>query len=355
MKLSELDKNFEYRNLTRSDLVWYDRYCEAFQFDGCQDLKHFHRIAEEDLARLPEGISQGYPSSGIRLRFRSDANFIAVRANDWIRADMPIMPRSGSHGFDLYEGRDGSIPRLIYAYKPMDENDPCLIRDGFEVRDAEPGVLMDFELNFPLYNGVLDFFLGVPAGSRIEPPLPLRKDKPVVFYGSSITQGASASRPGNCYTTMLARNLQVPHLNLGFSGRAKGEPEMARYIASLPMSAFVMDYDHNADTPEYLAATHEPFFKIIREAQPELPILMLSRPNIEINPAEAAANYATVRRTYENARAAGDCKVFLIDGHTLFGSDQRDACTVDTCHPTDLGFYRMYSAVLPVLKAMLEL
>ncbi len=354
MKLSELDKNFDYRGLSRSDLVWYDRSFKNFAFDGCGDLEHFHRIAAADLARLPEGISQGYPSTGIRLRFRSDANFIAVRAELGIQADMPIMARGGSHGFDLYEGRDGSAMKFIYLYKPMSEVYTD-IADGYEVRDAEPGVMMDFELNFPLYNAVLDFALGVPEGARIELPRDFRVEKPVVFYGSSITQGAAASHPGNCYTTMLARNLSVPHTNLGFSGRAKGEPEMARYIGGLSMSAFVMDYDHNADTPAFLAATHEPFFKIVRNMQPELPILLISRPNTDFDPAEAAANFATVKRTYDNARAAGDRKVWLIDGHTLFGTDQRDACTVDLCHPTDLGFYRMYATVLPVLREMLGL
>ena len=100
-------------------------------------------------------------------------------------------------------------------------------------------------------------------------------------------------------------------------------------------------------------ATHEPFFRIIREAQPSLPIVLLSRPNFDADPADGARRREVVRRTYELARAAGDKRVWFIDGQELFGTELRDACTVDGCHPNDLGFYRMYRRIRPVLEEAL--
>ena len=88
-------------------------------------------------------------------------------------------------------------------------------------------------------------------------------EKPVCFYGSSITQGGCASKPGNSYNAMLARWLDFPQVNLGFSGNGKGEDTMAEYIASLDMSAFVYDYDYNAPTTEHYEATHDRFYRII--------------------------------------------------------------------------------------------
>ncbi|MBO5990100.1 MAG: hypothetical protein J6R00_00445, partial [Lentisphaeria bacterium] len=104
--------------------------------------------------------------------------------------------------------------------------------------------------------------------------------------------------------------------------------------------------------------THEPFFKAIREAQPELPVIILSKcdfPNFDAGKiAVAAERREIIRRTYLNAIDSGDRKVWFIDGECLFGTDGRDACTVDNCHPNDLGFYRMYQNILPTLKTALE-
>ena len=138
-------------------------------------------------------------------------------------------------------------------------------------------------------------------------------------------------------------------VNLGFSGNAKGEPKMAELIASLDMSVFVYDYDYNAPTAEHLAKTHEPFFKIIRKAQPNLPIIMLSRVSYA---SDERANI--VKQTYENAKKAGDKNVWFIDGRDLFKDLPFALLTVDHCHPNDLGFYVMYKNVMPAIKEALK-
>ena len=133
---------------------------------------------------------------------------------------------------------------------------------------------------------------------------------------------------------------------------------MAEAINSLDLSVLVLDYDHNAPDIEHLQKTHEPFFQTIRKAHPELPVIIVSRCDFSYN-SLAAAEICRRRRevifqTFDNARKNGDKKVWFVDGEKLFGTDLHDCCTVDGCHPNDLGFYRMYKTMLPVLKEALK-
>ena len=120
------------------------------------------------------------------------------------------------------------------------------------------------------------------------------------------------------------------------------------------MSVFVLDYDHNAPDVEHLRKTHAPFYQAVRDANPTLPIIMMSRPDFDKFRADSEARRAVVKKTYDDAVAAGDKNVYYIDGQTLFMDDDRDACTIEGCHPTDLGFYRMALTVAPLLEKLLK-
>jgi len=216
-----------------------------------------------------------------------------------------------------------------------------------------PGGMRSYVLYLPLYNGLKTLVLALPPEAQLLEGRTPRIERPIVFYGSSVTQGACASKAGSCYTTLLARRLDAAQLNLGFSGSARGDVDMAHYIASLDMSLFVYDYDHNAPALEHLQATHEPFFRIIREAQPDLPVVMLSRSGGQPG-AERDARRETIRNTYLHAVHAGDRHVWFVDGQTLFGEKGRDLCTVDVTHPTDIGFLRMADGLEPLLREILN-
>ena len=209
--------------------------------------------------------------------------------------------------------------------------------------------MREFTLNFPLYNGVRSLRVGISPTAELTAPTPFAVGQAILFYGSSITQGGCASRPGNAYTHILARWFDANLINYGFSGSARAEQEMARLIARIPMSVMVYDYDHNAPNIEPLAKTHTPFFQTIRAARPELPVVMVSRPDFDRDLAESRARRKIIHTTYEQAKAAGDQHVYFVDGETLFGANDRDACTVDGCHPNDLGFMRMAEGVRPAL------
>ena len=217
------------------------------------------------------------------------------------------------------------------------------------------GEMREFTLNLPLYNGIRSIRVGLAPKSEVVAPTPFAVERPILFYGSSITQGGCASRPGNAYTHILARWFDANLINYGFSGSARAEQEMARLVARIPQSVFVYDYDHNAPNVDHLAATHAPFFATLRAAQPQLPVVMVSRPDFDGNLADSRARRDIVRLTYEQAKAAGDARVFFVDGETLFGASDRDPCTVDGCHPNDLGFMRMAETIRPTLAQALAL
>ena len=147
--------------------------------------------------------------------------------------------------------------------------------------------------------------------------------------------------------------LDTDYINLGFSGNAKAEDEIADYIAGLDMSVFVYDYDHNAPTVEHLAATHEKLFRKFREKHPETPVIMMSRPKYHLTD-EEEKRLAVVRKTYENAAASGDKNVYLLTGPEMFDEFSVECATVDNCHPNDSGFICMAKSLIPMLKNCLE-
>ena len=176
---------------------------------------------------------------------------------------------------------------------------------------------------------------------------------PILYYGSSITQGACATRPGMMYQNYICRDTLVDYINLGFSGSAKGEPAMREYLATIDCSIFVCDWDHNLNDPVKLAAAHYPLYRTFRDAHPDTPIILISRPDFDTHNV-AAANRQVIIDTYEKARAEGDQNIYFIDGETIFGDQHRDECTVDRTHPTDLGFYRFYQTLVPKILKLLK-
>lgn len=319
---------------------------------------HGLAVAEGDMfARLPvdlaKRISDGVNwlnvhTAGGRVRFATNASRIAIRALTRYTGSMSHMPLSGSHGVDVYKNG-----KFITGIRP--DNDDGGWFEGIAVLSADANKsYKEVEINLPLYNGICDMAVGVSAGADVREAAPYAIQKPIVYYGSSITQGGCASRPGNSYQSYHERVLNADYINLGFSGSARGEELMAQYVASFDMSALVLDYDHNAPSVEHLNATHERFFRIVRAAHPELPVIFVSKPDTGKAPRDEGLRRRVIYTTYKNALDAGDRHVYYVDGRRLFGSRDRDACTVDNCHPNDLGFYRMAYTILPVLKQALK-
>ena len=348
--IEKIDKNFSVKTtVSKSDVIWLDASCEPFELYGAAEVNPYCRMPRDRASKVSYGVQMNNEfTSGIRVRFRTDSPYIAIDAAWESTHRMAFMTIFGCSGFDLYKiGEDGKQIPVRPAFVPSSR-----VETGYQAVADTDGVMTDYVLNFPLYGTVSRLFVGVAAKSRFEEAKKYANALPAVFYGSSITQGGCASRPGNSYQNFLSRSLDLDYINLGFSGNGKGEPEMAEYIAGLPMSVFVSDYDHNAPTVEHLRETHYRFYEIIREKQPELPYIMVSRPNF-YGTEDDIARRAVIYESYERARANGDENVYFLDGETVFAGDAREVCTVDGTHPNDLGFYRFAKALEPLISKLI--
>ena len=327
------------------DAVFYNVKNSPFEIYGLYDAVSdtpFRRIPEELAKSVSEGVLYLYRNTaGGRVRFSTDSPYLILRMRTHKVHKFAHMSAVAGAGFDLYED-DPDTKRSIFAHAFIP---PATMTEGYESKySVSDGKLHSYTLNLPLYNDVDELWIGIKEGSTLSAGLSYGAEKPIVYYGSSITQGACASRPGNSYEAMISRRFNRDYLNMGFSGSAKGEPAMAEYLATLPMSFFVCDYDYNAPSAEHLAATHYPFYEIIRAKNPDIPYLMVSRHTAHRSE-NADRRRSVIRASYEKARANGDNHVYFLDGDTFFPDEWRDSCTVDTTHPNDLGFYFMACAI----------
>lgn len=349
MKITEIDKHLNVETKIDAEGLVFKNALEApFKIYGIfHDGKQYRRMPYSVSSKTNEGCNRlSTNTAGGRVRFITDSPYVAIKVNLPHNCLFSHMPKTGISGFDIYETVNG-----VEKYKKMFVP-PFDFKDSYEsiYYFTEPGEHF-ITLNFPLYNNVYDLYIGLKEDSLLKESPEYKINKPIVFYGSSITQGGCASRPGHSYQGFICRELDADHINLGFSGSGMGELAVAEYIASLNMSAFVLDYDHNAPNLEHYLATHEPFFKTVRAAHPDLPIILLTRPKLALNE-EEKERVKIARRTYENALAEGDKNVsFIVGGELLEGVG--DEGLVDGCHPTDLGFFFMAKRLGAELKKVL--
>ncbi|WP_299462749.1 SGNH/GDSL hydrolase family protein [uncultured Gimesia sp.] len=294
-------------------------------------------------------------SAGMAVRFVTDATTIKAK---WKLTSaslaMPHMAATGVSGLDLYVKTESGKWRWLAVGKPsQQENNVTLISDLI------PGT-REYILYLPLYNGVQSVEIGIPESSQLwkAPPREPGKDKPLVFWGTSITHGGCASRTGMVHTAILGRRLDRPVINLGFSGNGRMEPEVAKLVAELDASVFIMDCLPNV-TADTVARETEPLVKTLRAAHPDTPILLVedrtySNAYLKKSSQERhRTSREALRNAFERLQKEGVTSLYYLEGDTLLGDDSED--TVDGSHPTDLGFFRQADAFETVLQPILEL
>ncbi len=344
--IAQVDKNFEIAlpPFVQGPVAWMDASKPPFALHGLADAANFARVPRDIAATVSPGVERlSVHTTGARIRFVTDSPFVAVRVVLSGVGGMVHMPMSGTSGCDIYLGEKN--PRFARCAMSAPGTD-------FAIGAALLAKKEQVTLCLPLYDSVKEVWVGLKEGSRIEAPAPYTGGR-VVYYGSSITQGGCASRPGNLYQGHISRWLDCDYENYGFAGQAKGEASIAKFIASREMDAFVLDYDHNAPSLEHLQNTHYDFYKTIRAAHPDIGIVVVSKPDFDVWPEANAKSRAIIYDTVKRAHAEGDDGVFFVDGQTLFGTQERDACAVDGTHPNDLGFYRMAKTIAPVVEKAL--
>ncbi|WP_200808277.1 SGNH/GDSL hydrolase family protein [Demequina sp. NBRC 110055] len=315
--------------------------------------QEFWRLPPDLIASLPEPYERlGRRPAGGRVRFATNATSFTVRLVLKTESVDPTMALPAAAGADVYIGAGmgarfvGQVAPRAYGYAGV----------PFEVSIVKGPGWETVTINLPRNEQIESLEVDLPPSARLTVAPSYRHAAPIVFYGSSITEGAAAPRPGAAYTSTVARWLDSDHLNYGFSGNAQGEQAVAAHIAAHDaLTAFVLDYDHNAPTVEHLDLTHRPFFETVRAAHPDIPVLIMTRPEVDADPEDSARRRDVAMETFLTARADGDRQVWFLDGHELFGTVGREECTIDRLHPTSLGFHRMAVRVHAVLKRALNL
>lgn len=342
-------------------IVWHSPLQPPFRISGfawLRDESGFRR-----LPHLPEGAVRepvdklADCTAGGQICFRTDSRRVELRVALKAPALMYHMPATGQCGFDAYVGEPG-----FKIYGGTVKFDPRLKEYESTVLELDPGEsrLRTITLNFPLYQGVDDISIGLEAEAQVLAPPPYDSGKRIVLYGTSITQGASASRPGMAYPNILSRSINLEFINLGFSGNGRGEPELAEWVGRVENPAcLLLDYEANCLSTAYYRQTLPDFIRIYRSRHPEVPIVLLSKIAIRFEFLKRAEQAERMERLHfqqelvASLRSEGERNLTFVDGTSLIGENDHE-CTVDGVHPNDLGFKTMADRLLPVLNAVLQ-
>jgi lysophospholipase L1-like esterase len=339
----------------KGDTLFYDIRALGLEGQGWADVKApFDRLPAkaEGVVRPPVwGLSRH--SAGMAVRFATEAPTISAR---WTLTSatlaMPHMPATGVSGLDLYVKTDDGKWRWLANGRPAAQTNTAVLASGL------PAGRREYLLYLPLYNGVSSVELGVPKGVALSKAdaRPADKNRAIVFYGTSITHGGCASRPGMCHPAILGRRLERPVINLGFSGNGTMDAEVGALLGELDPAVYVIDCLPNMNGKSVGERT-EKLVQAIRKSRPTTPILLVEDrtfTNAFISAAKQAhhkESRAALRKAYDALVAAGDKNLTYMTGDKLLGEDGED--TVDGSHPTDLGFLRHADAMQPVIEPLL--
>lgn len=290
--------------------------------------------------------------SGLAIRFRTNSPVIAAKWEVTVDVVMNHFAPSGIKGLDLYCLKNGKW-QFVNSARPVKKITTAIIIDHMIEKE------MEYMLYLPLYDGLSSLEIGVNPMSTISNPQidSPRKDKPVVFYGTSITQGGCASRAGMSYPNQLSRMLDRQTINLGFSGNGQLDLEVAEAMTEIDASCFVVDCLPNVSVSQ-MNEKYLRFLEIIREKKPDVPILLVETvlfPHMYFDQTVFALLHeknATLKKIFDERKKKGDRHIYYMKSDKLIGTDYES--TVDGVHMTDLGFFRMSQNMYPVLRKLIK-
>ncbi len=303
-------------------------------------LKGTFRQPVWDLAQHP---------AGGRIRFRTDSRHVSIRAKSPDYYVMNHITRIGQSGFDIYV--DG------YFQGSVSPDDKGVISADWAIAPPKGRKkLRNCEISMPLYKPVTIESIGIDDDASITDPAPFALPKPVVYYGTSITQGGCASTPGTTYQSFISRWTNTDFVNLGFSGNGLGEPELATAISEIDACCYVIDFWANVGAEAY-GERLPGFVGPIRENHPRTPIIVVS-PFFYARDAIDDSHHARQRKDsaafVKEQQEQGDRNIHWVDGHAMISREQTFGL-VDGVHGNSLGFYFMAKGLAPVLERVLGL
>lgn len=354
-RIDSIDRNFA-PVLGPDGVAWLDALALGIEGRGFAGGAHpYDRLPGDARGRVTEAVwTLQQHSAGMAVRFRTSSPEIGVRWHlRFPELAMITMPATGVSGVDLYADQDG---HLRYAGTGRPAEFPV---NTTRLPGSQDGRSWTFLLYLPLYNGVDSLQIGVLPGHDLEAVAPGgATTRPVCFYGTSIVHGGCASRPGMAYPAIVGRRLGLPIINLGFSGSARAEPEIAELLSRLDPAAYVLDPLPNMAT-DTVAERMEGMVRALRRARAEAPILLVEHLRFTKLPlADERASWAEWQRKNDALRdvalrleGEGMRGIRRLGWHDLLGDDEEG--TVDGVHPSDLGFTRMADAVAGALGELL--
>ncbi|MEA4822781.1 MAG: SGNH/GDSL hydrolase family protein [Clostridiaceae bacterium] len=338
---------------------WYSPTIAPFVLEGFPFFQKeglYRRLSVNPPYTLPSGVETlAWHTAGGQIRFRATFRTLRIHAALLGSNNMDHMPATGQCGFDVYLAETGA-PRY-YATARFDPR-----ADYYESPLVELPATQTLEvvINFPLYQGVREVRLGFDADAAVAAPTPRALPGRIVVYGTSITQGGCATRPGMAYTNILSRRLNAEVVNLGFSGSGQCEPEAAYAVRDVEKIAlYIHDAEANVGSFEDIASRYPRFLRIFRETHPDTPILIptkipyakeLFHPEMRTN---RLRKKELQRSIVEQFCAEGDENIYFLDGETLYPGCFEEYA-VDGVHATDLGFLKMAEGFEPVIRDILK-
>lgn len=332
-------------------VAWYDVAQWGVEGKGWTETERYYdRLPAKAKGVVRDAVwNLSRHSAGMCVQFTTDAPAISARYTLLSPSvAMPHMPATGVSGLDLYGKDDQGTWRWLAVTRPTAKTYQGTFAEGIA-----PG-RREYTAYLPLYNGVESLEIGVPAGAVFEPAAP-RRAKPILFYGTSITHGACASRPGMAYTAILGRRLDRPAINLGFSGNGRMEPEVGALLVELDPAVYVIDCLPNMDAAA-VAQRAEPLVRQLRQARATTPIVLVedrsftNAPLVPSKKAHHAASRAALKAAYGRLVESGVKGLCYVEGEHLLGDDSEGA--TDGSHPSDLGMFRMADALEKVLRPL---
>jgi lysophospholipase L1-like esterase len=340
-------------SILKEEIDWYNVKDIGVEGKGWTNTKrYFDRLPSkaEGVVRDPVWNLSRH-SAGMCMRFVTDSPNIYVRYKLHLeRLEMSHMPATGVSGIDLYADNGEGIDHWVSVVRPNKQ-----LMDTSIAKDLAPGSRR-YTMYLPLYNGVDNMEVGVTKNESFRPLTP-RKEKPILFYGTSIMHGACASRPGLAFPAILGRRLRRPTINLGFSGNGVMEPEVSDLLAEQDPCVFVIDCLPNMNETTVSKRTI-PFVKRLRESHDNTPILLVedrSFTNTLFFPSRKIhhrKSRTALKKAYAELIDSGVRNLFYLDGDHLLGDDGEGA--TDGSHPNDLGMMRYADAYEPVLRTILK-
>lgn len=338
------------------ELEWHDAKTLTVEGLGFKDVKSpYDRLPGRAEGVVPPAVwNLSRDSAGAAIRFVAATTAIHAR---WKLTGKSLAGSNitavASSGLDLYTRADSGKWHWLGIGTPTQ-----LTENTAQIVNGIPAAPREFMLYLPLRNGLASLEIGIPKGGTIaNAPARATASKSIVFYGTSITHGIGASRAGMTHVAMLGRTFEREVINLGFSGNGRMEPEMVRFVAELDPAVFVLDCLPNmsaAQTKERIV----PGVKILREAHPQTPILLVEDRNmdnaflLQARRDAHAANHAALSEAFATLQAENVPHIYYLKADDLLGHDGEG--TVDGSHPTDLGFTRQAAEFERVLRPILK-